>query len=370
MIKLIDISFYAGNKTDRLAAQIEQHHAAMGYIDHFKKLATVQVIKHAGEEEVLKINDVEYAGFRRQNSFWQIPLRTIRYIKKQRADVILVQGLVFPLQVIWLKRSLPPETIILVQHHGEKPLAGIKGWLQQYADRLIDGYLFTGIGNATQWVNVRTIKSNAKCFELLEASTDFSRRDKEISRYEQQLTGNCNFLWVGRLNTGKDPLTIIKAFQIFCVHEPLAKLYMIFQTDELLPEIKKIIEENKYLEEKIILVGKVAHEALESWYSAADFYISGSHFEGSGYALLEAMACGCIPVVTAIPPFNAITANGKYAILFEAGNVEALVETMKHLHTIEREKMSTDIIGHFREQLSFKAIATNLFLICKKLTGK
>ena len=39
-------------------------------------------------------------------------------------------------------------------------------------------------------------------------------------------------------------------------------------------------------------------------YSAADLFVVGSHHQGSGYALMEACACGAVPVVTAIPTFR------------------------------------------------------------------
>ena len=54
-------------------------------------------------------------------------------------------------------------------------------------------------------------------------------------------------------------------------------------------------------------LGRLPHERLAAYYSAADIFVSGSHREGSGYALIEAMACGAIPCVTDIPSFRAIT---------------------------------------------------------------
>jgi glycosyltransferase involved in cell wall biosynthesis len=41
-------------------------------------------------------------------------------------------------------------------------------------------------------------------------------------------------------------------------------------------------------------------EEMALFYSGADFYLSGSKIEGSPLPPLEAMACGCIPVVTPV----------------------------------------------------------------------
>jgi glycosyltransferase involved in cell wall biosynthesis len=369
LLKFIDTSFFYSNTTD-LAAILQQHEPALEYANFLKKYASVEIIKHLDNERTEIINGVTYSSFRSKNIFWHIPFKTIRHIKKQSPDVVLVQGLIFPLQLIFLKWQLKKQIIILVQHHGEKPGKGIKKWLQQKADRFVNGYLFTSIENATPWIESGIIKNKSSCFELLEASTQFKKQDKSITQQQLQFSGNYNFLWVGRLNAGKDPLTVIKAFEIFCANEPEARLYMIYHTEELLSSIKKIIDTNILLQHKIVLVGKVSHTELERWYNAADFFISGSHFEGSGYALLEAMACGCIPVVTNIPSFNKITANGDFGFLYPAGDSVALVKTLNTLITIDRDKMSAAIANYFQLQLSFKSIADELFLICKKLTGK
>ena len=46
------------------------------------------------------------------------------------------------------------------------------------------------------------------------------------------------------------------------------------------------------------------HADMPAWFSAADLFVVGSHHEGSGYALMEACACGAVPVVSDIPTFR------------------------------------------------------------------
>ena len=58
--------------------------------------------------------------------------------------------------------------------------------------------------------------------------------------------------------------------------------------------------------DRVTLVGRVGHDEMPNYYAAADVFISGSHYEGSGYALIEAMSAGVVPVVTDIPSFRAI----------------------------------------------------------------
>ena len=370
MIKIIDISFFTHLNNDSINTLVIEHKAALGYINHIKKSADIQVIKHLMSEEVKIINGTCYTGFKGGKGFANIPFKTLRFIKNQKPDVVIVQGLVYPVQVILLKLILGKSTKILVQHHGESPFNDIKKWLQITAGHFISGYLFTALENTEVWKRANIIKKETKCFELLEASTHFKKQDKLQCREVYGLTGQSNFLWVGRLNKGKDPLTVIHAFIKYAANNPEARLWMIYQTEELLPDIKIMIEEHTNLSQRIVLLGKLKHEELETWFNAADLYISGSHQEGSGYALLEAMACGCIPVVTAIASFKKITQDGKYGFLYPAGNADALFETLIQLNKTDLEKMSKDIIEHFHQALSFSSIAEDLFAICKKLTEK
>lgn len=84
----------------------------------------------------------------------------------------------------------------------------------------------------------------------------------------------------------------------------------------------------------------------------------------SGYALIEAMACGCIPVVTNIPSFKKITANGSAGFLFEPGNIPSLLQVLQHSSSINRLQYTAAVIEHFRKELSFKKIADDLLEVC------
>jgi glycosyltransferase involved in cell wall biosynthesis len=370
MHTFIDTSFFMNEGSSSLEELVARHHAALGYVDYIHPDARIQVIKHLNAAGSKMTGGIKYTGFKGRNSFGYIPFKTLRFIKKEDPDLVIMQGLVFPLQAIALKKIACKKAILLVQHHGEKPFTGIKKWLQKLADRYITGYLFTSLDNAKEWIDEKIIKSQSKCFELLEASSNFKKLNKKDSRQKLQMEGDNNFLWVGRLNKGKDPLCVIRAFEQYISSHPDARLYMVFQTAELLPDIDKIINENRALKDRLILKGSLPHQDLEDWFNAADFYISGSHREGSGYALLEAMACGCIPVVTDIPTFKKITDNGSLGFLYQPGNSGDLLQTLIGLDIIEREKTADSIVKHFQKNLSFKAIADELIVIYHKLQSK
>ncbi|MGN6193606.1 MAG: glycosyltransferase family 4 protein [Ginsengibacter sp.] len=370
MIKLVDLNYHSHSKISNPAEVLEIQKASIGFVEFIKERLSIHLIKHMDFEGERNINGVRYSFFKSKNKFWYIPFKTHAFIKKEEPDIVLIQGLVFPLQLITLKVQLGKRTKLIVQHHGEKPFTGIKKMFQKIADRYVSFYLFTSVENAEEFIKNKIISGKNKCIEILEASTFYVQRNKRQCRQRLCLINRPIFLWVGRLNLNKDPFTLLNAFEKYLSIYPEARLYIIYQTEDLLQEMQKRLEENCFLKNSVILKGEVDHSELENWFNAADFYISASHKEGSGYALIEAMACGSIPIVTSIPSFKKITANGKFGFLFEPGNPESLLKVLLNLKNIDKEQLSICVADHFNESLSFKSIAGDLFEICEKLMTK
>jgi len=339
---------------------------SLGYIDFIKQHVSVTFMAFIKRREETVRNGAKYSFFKGYSGLSFIPIKMLAQVKKEKADVIIVQGLSTPLQVIYLRLTVGKKAIIIAQHHGEQPLAGVRKRLQKIADQYINGYLFTSKGNAQWWIDEGMISSQDKCFEVLEASTFFTRQNREDARTNFKITGDSNYLWVGRLNENKDPLTALKAFEKYIAVNKDARLHMIYQTTEMLNDVKEVIYNSPALKAAVVLVGEVIHNALPYWYSAVDFYLSGSHREGSGYALIEAMACGCIPVVTDIPPFKAIMGDGP-GFIYEKGNAESLLQALIKTSGINRSALSAAVMQHFKQNLSFKRIADNILQVCKKL---
>jgi len=370
MIKLVELNYHCHTEYTRPEQVIAKHALSSGFIHFIKDKVELVLVKHLNYAGEARIENIHYRFFRSRNKFCYIPFKTHRFIKNERPDVILVQGFVFVLQVMFLRWKLGKDCVILVQHHGEKPFTGLKGFLQRRADACIDGYLFTSLDNATEWMNKKIITSRDKCYEVLSASSGFSLRDKAVCKTKLNMAGENNFLWGGRLNRNKDPITVIKAFEKYLDVNRLARLYMIYQTEELVTDIKTHIAGSEVLKNAVYLIGNIENRELEYWYNAADLYISGSHSEGSGYALVEAMACGCIPVVTAIPSFKKITCEGKYGILFEPGNADDLYNKLIDTNTLDKETYSRMVHAHAEENLSYKAVADQIYQLSLSLITK
>lgn len=340
-----------------------------GYAGIFECLAkenNVISIKQINYEGVASNNGVEYQFVNLNREKTHFPFRLNRFIKSLNPDVVIVQGLHNPIQLILLHSILDKNTKIIAHHHAEKPLPGIKKYAQKLADRFVDAYLFASMDMGLDWVKKGNISSAKKIHEVMEVSSNFHPVDKTLAKQKTNTSGNPVFLWVGRLNDNKDPLNVVKAFLKYVKNNPAARLYMIYHTDELLVELNSLIKNDSNVA-AVILIGKVPHDDLLYWFNSADFLISGSHYEGSGTAVCEAMSCGCVPIVTDIFSFRMITDDGKCGILYEAGNEAALLDVLNKIGELNLEEKRELCLSYFRGKLSFPAIAKQIDEIAKGL---
>jgi glycosyltransferase involved in cell wall biosynthesis len=281
-----------------------------------------------------------------------LPRRLHRYVQDLKPDIVVVSSFRFPLQVIQLRQRLGKQVKIIIQHHAEKPFTGLKRHLQKRAGKSADAFLFTSRETGADWVRKGNLDTLRKIHELVEVSSTFYPLDKNIAREKTKVSGSPVFLWVGRLNQNKDPVTAVNAFLRFAEREAAAKLYMIYHTDDLISQIHKLLPPQN---SPVKLIGKLDHHELLHWFNSADFYLSASHYESGGTALCEAMSCGCIPIVTNIPPFRTI--GGDTGLYFQPGNEEALLSLLLQTPGLPVDEKKQYVLDRFRTKLSFEAIA-------------
>ncbi|HEX6334153.1 MAG TPA: glycosyltransferase [Flavisolibacter sp.] len=302
----------------------------------------------------LSRNGVQYLFARDGKAGRLFPWHVHRTISRLRPAAVFINGFVFPLQLIQLRLQLGWGVKIFVIHRAEHPSRGVRGLLQKVASRCIDAYLLASMDHAREWINAGVFPDAARMRALIPASSVFSGN---ISPEDEERAHT--YLWVGRLNANKDPITVVRAFSRFLGKHPRARLFMIFQEDELLPDVAQLVRETG-TGSSILLVGKVPHHALQPWFEKAGFFISGSHYESCGIALIEAMSCGCVPVVTDIPSFRNITGNGACGLLYSPGDADQLTRVLEESQALDLEKQQAAVMEQYRFALSFSAIARNI----------
>jgi glycosyltransferase involved in cell wall biosynthesis len=356
-MNIVSISYSKTDSFTNPAEWLEHISFYTGILEELAKEHKVFSIENINFHGFFEKNHVKYY-FIRNSGTNRFPLRIHQLVKNLDADVVLVNGFIFPLQIIQLRMKLPQQVKILVFHRAERPFKGAKRMLQHIAAKSVDAFLFTTIALAEKWVT-KWIIPKSKVREVVQASSPFRPKNKTLAREKLNVQGSFVYLWVGRLDQNKDPVTVVKGFLRFLETNPEARLYMIYQEDKLISQVKTEIEGSEKGKDAIILAGKKPRKELEDWYNAADFIISGSHSEGSGIAVIEAMSCGCIPVLTKIPSFIKLTA-GKCGFLYDTDDVEELSEVLERTTTVDLEEEKRKTVLQFDEQLSFPAIAAKI----------
>src|SRR5215207_5424969 len=136
-MKFLHLNYHHHSEYNSPEEVIEKHRLSSGFVDHIKQEMEFISVKHMENETSLIVEGVPYYFFRTRNRSWYIPFKTHRLVKSQQPDIILVEGFIFPLQVLFLRTLVGKHCVIIAQHHAERPSAGIRGLFQKWADRAI-----------------------------------------------------------------------------------------------------------------------------------------------------------------------------------------------------------------------------------------
>jgi glycosyltransferase involved in cell wall biosynthesis len=219
---------------------------------------------------------------------------------------------------------------------------------------------FTHRDQARPFVQAGVLPPSLPVFEVLESSSRFTPGDGGEARRATGLAGDPCLLWVGHLDRNKDPLSVLSALEAAAPDLTDPHLWCCYGSTELLSAVCERVEASDVLRGRVHLLGRVPHGHVERLCRAADFFVGGSHREGSGYAVLEAMACGTAPLVTDIPSFRRITGEGSAGSLTPPGDWRALARALLDWCAKDRRALRRRVLDHFTTHLSFDAVARDL----------
>lgn len=321
--------------------------------------ASVAVIQSSGHSRHIRSNAVDYhflplfAGRRRSQS------ALAALISRIAPQVLHVHGLGFPREVLLMAQAVPDIPILLQDHASQPP----RWWRRAAWKRcaaVVAGAAFCSRQQARPFIEAGVLGPDAAVYEIPESTSRFQPGDAAAARAEARVSGGPLVLWVGHLEANKDPLTMLEGVARAARELPGLELWCCFGKSGLLPQVRRRIAADPFLERRTHLLGRVSHARVEQLMRAADVFVSASHREGSGYALIEALACGLTPVVTDIPSFRALTGAGAVGCLWQPGDpgslCSALLEAARHAGAHSRAAVR----AHFERELSFEALGRKL----------
>jgi glycosyltransferase involved in cell wall biosynthesis len=276
-------------------------------------------------------------------------------VERLDADVFHIHGLEFSREMQAL-HSIAPKVPFFVQDHANRPPRPWRRGRWRRGLSLAGAFSFCARSQAQAFESRNLLPPQAGIFEISESSSDFSDGDRQEARAATGLAGDPCLLWVGHLNPNKDPLTVLDGVSLATRSLPGLQLWCAFLSAPLMNEVQQRIAGDAALAGRVHLLGNIPHARMELHMRAADFFVLGSHREGSGCALMEAMACGLPPAVTDIPSFRALTGEGQFCRLWTPGQAQSLCDALRSLAAQPLPALRTATRARFDSTVSFAAI--------------
>lgn len=233
----------------------------------------------------------------------------------------------------------------------------------------IAALFFSAEEHADAWTRAGVIDPVTQLIIAPEVSSPLAPIDRDQARSELGIHSGPLLVWTARLHAVKDPLTVLRGFELLAERQAGAQLLMAFRSRELLGEVSAFIEARPGLRDRVRLLGEWPYERMAVLFSAADFFVQSSLREYGGNSLVEAMSCGAVPVVTDIPSFRALTGDGRFALLFPAGDAAAMVRAIDAVADGDRRELAGRVRGHFEAELSYAALARRYEIAFAGMTG-
>lgn len=333
-------------------------------------LAISKAVKNAGCERVTivqrfsenvhtTVDGIDYLlaedGLPNRLNIFHKPGKMNAIVSDLKPDIVHYNG--FPFHMKFLRSVLSPECALIWQHHGGGiPSIPRRPFIKNCLGTA-DALFFNSFEQANEWKNLGIADKNQKIFEITENSSTFRSLSQRTSFQRTELTGDPVILWVGRLIENKDPLTVIKGFEHIRKTLPEAQMYLIYQDDTLLTQCRHLVNARN-LKNAVHFSGRTPHETLEQYYNKADYFVVGSHHEGSGWSLIEAISCGTPTVVTDIAPFRKITGNGITGGLWKPGDPQSFSDVF--LKTYGNPPRRESVRQYFENNLSYEVIGRQM----------
>lgn len=115
-------------------------------------------------------------------------------------------------------------------------------------------------------------------------------------------------------------------------------IFQIAGDGECFEKINKFVQENQ-IDNKVQLLGRLPKSEMDSFWKEQDIFVNVSEYEGTSLSMLEAMAFGCVPVVTDVSGAKEFIVDGKNGYICPVGAIDTIAEQIKVL-AYDRRKLS------------------------------
>jgi alpha-1,3-mannosyltransferase len=261
-------------------------------------------------------------------------LSTLPFSVLKNYDIIHIHSLGFFSDMILLTKFIHKKKIIISTHGGIFHTQNISG-IKKFYFHIIQKFL---LKNADKIIAVS--KQDKKKFE--EISNNVTLIENGFNAQEPKGNKEKNtFLFVGRISKNKNVEKLIELFSQLKIDYKLTLVGRDF--DNLIPKLTKKIKDND-LGEKIKIIPGATNPTLAKLYSASEYFVSASKYEGFGITAIESMHYNCKSILNIIPTYIDFASNGRgHTINFEGDTAhKELAKAISSKYDLKKAKTYAD----------------------------
>jgi glycosyltransferase involved in cell wall biosynthesis len=298
-------------------------------------------------------------------------MRAVRRILDLQPDVVHFHrlGQSNSLYLLQLLRG-PDGPAIVGQYHGGKLTSG---WLEhrilRAGLRQIQQALFSRQDDADLFL-ADGILDEEQVVIVNDKTTDLKMTSRPEARLASRMDGTPTFLWYSDLVAERDPMTAVLGFKLLLKAWPKAQLHMVYGGDDMLTQLRAYVIANPELAGHVHFQSQQLGPAREHVFNSADFLLQTDIEDGQEQTLIDAMACGVIPVLSDIPMYRRMVDNGRCGFLFPKGEPETMVKQLLKFSPGEIAGRAAVVHDWFEAAYSYDAMAGLLLDIYTEAIGK
>ena len=219
---------------------------------------------------------------------------------------------------------------------------------------------------------LRSLVSTRGQIEVIPCGTDttnFRLTSKTHARAKLKLDIRAKImLYVGRFDERKGIETLVRAFALLKSHDlQNLKLIIVGGSSDNLPDgderkrIEQIVQELG-LQDSTVFAGRIGHDILPLYYTAADVCVIPSHYEPFGLVAIEAMACGVPVVASNVGGLKFTIIPEETGLLVEPKNIEAFANGIHRILFDELwvRKMRKQASANVNQRFSWTGVTIQL----------
>jgi alpha-1,3-mannosyltransferase len=265
----------------------------------------------------------------------RVPFVDLKYYKPSflpldeftAADIVHVHGMGFPLDFAAATRHVHGRPLVMSTHGGIFHTTALSGVKAGYV-RLAKQFTLPQVD--------RVVACSLPDLELFRPLTDrltliengVNLRRIRFNPAEKQPN---TFLFVGRIARNKRVDLLLRAFAALRPTHPDFELRIVGQDWQGEVESLRTLAAELGIADRVTFAGAVDDAALVDEYARASFFVSASEHEGFGISAVEAMAAGCVPVLSDIAAFRRLVTPGVNGLLVDFADAPRTAAAMASL---------------------------------------